>query len=63
MFCQTPLHVLGVSVAHHQEVQRLEDNSHLKRIISTKCWIHTVVPPDDGLQILPKLVEAFDEIF
>ena len=23
-------------------------NSHLKRIISTNCCIHTVVPPDDG---------------
>jgi hypothetical protein len=23
-------------------------DSHLKRIISTKCCIHTVVPPDDG---------------
>ena len=25
-------------------------DSHLKRIISTKCCIHTVVPPDDGLR-------------
>ena len=23
-------------------------SSHLKRIISTNCCIHTVVPPDDG---------------
>ena len=23
-------------------------DSHLKRIISTNCRIHTVVPPDDG---------------
>jgi len=23
-------------------------DSHLKRIISTNCCIHTVVPPDDG---------------
>jgi hypothetical protein len=23
-------------------------DSHLKRIISTKCCINTVVPPDDG---------------
>ena len=36
---------------------------HLKRIISTKCCIHTVVPPDDGpryarnLQILTKYTE------
>jgi len=22
--------------------------SHLKRIVSTKCCIHTVLPPDDG---------------
>jgi hypothetical protein len=26
----------------------LEQSSHLKRIISTNCCIHTVVPPDDG---------------
>jgi hypothetical protein len=25
-------------------------DSHLKRIISTNCCIHTVVPPDDGLR-------------
>ena len=23
-------------------------DSHLKRMISTNCCIHTVVPPDDG---------------
>jgi len=23
-------------------------DSHLKRIISTNCFKHTVVPPDDG---------------
>ena len=23
-------------------------DSHLQRIISTNCCIHTVVPPDDG---------------
>jgi hypothetical protein len=23
-------------------------DSHLKRIINTNCFIHTVVPPDDG---------------
>jgi len=28
--------------------QSNQDNSHLKRIISTNCLIHTVVPPDDG---------------
>ena len=27
-----------------------QENSHLKRIISTNCCIHTVVPPDDGLR-------------
>jgi len=26
-------------------------DSHLKRIISTNCCIHTVVPPDDGLDM------------
>jgi hypothetical protein len=38
-----PLHVSGVS----RRIQWTTD-SHLKRIISTKCCIHTVVPPDDG---------------
>ena len=28
--------------------QSNQDNSHLKRIISTNCCVHTVVPPDDG---------------
>jgi len=31
---------------------------HLKRMISTDCCIHTVVPPDYGPEILPKYVEA-----
>ena len=26
----------------------LENRQHLKRIISTNCCIHAVVPPDDG---------------
>jgi len=29
-------------------IQSIQDNGHLKRMISTKCSIHTVVPPDDG---------------
>ena len=37
-------------------------DSHLKRIISTNCCIHTVVPPDDGPHIRPKHLE-FDEIY
>jgi hypothetical protein len=38
----------------HQPLEGLESNpsrttdSHLKRIISTKCYIHMVVPPVDG---------------
>jgi hypothetical protein len=36
-------------------------NSHLKKIISTNCCIHTVVPPDDE-PIRPKHVEV-DEIY
>ena len=28
--------------------QSIQDNSHLKRTIITNCYIHTVVPPDDG---------------
>ena len=27
-----------------------DTDSHLKRIVSTNCCIHTVVPPDDGLR-------------
>ena len=27
---------------------RMTTDSHLKRIISTNCCIHTVVPPEDG---------------
>ena len=30
-------------------LSRRTSDSHLKRIISTNCYIHTVVPPDDGL--------------
>ena len=29
-------------------VETRTTDSHLKRIISTNCCIHTVVPPDDG---------------
>jgi len=36
--------------------------SHLKRIISTNCCIHTVVPPDDGPRDTRKDVEV-DEIY
>ena len=52
---QTPPHVSDVSIAYHQKVHRVDTkigthyslssratDSHLKRIISTKCCIHTV---------------------
>jgi len=57
IFRQTPLHVSGVSAAHHQEVHHIDTtvgtycslaeparttDSHLKRTISTNCCIHTV---------------------
>jgi len=29
-------------------------DSHLKRIISTNCCVHTVVPPEDGLDTTEK---------
>ena len=29
IFCQTNQHVSGVSIAHHQEVHRMDDNSFL----------------------------------
>ena len=38
-------------------------DSHVRRIISTKCCIHMVVPPDDELEISPKNAELFDEIY
>ena len=34
--------------------QSNQDNNHLKRIISTNCCIHMVVPPDDGSRYAPK---------
>ena len=50
IFRQTPLHVSGVSVAHHQEVHLARTTEgHLKRTISNNFCIQTVVPPDDGL--------------
>jgi len=30
-------------------------DSHLKRIISTNSYIHTVVPPDDGHRYPPNM--------
>jgi hypothetical protein len=57
IFRQKPLHVLGISIAHHQEVHRVTTtigtccsnparttNCHLKRTISTNCCSHTVYP-------------------
>jgi len=54
-FRQTPLHVSGVSITHHQEVHHMATtigtyhsnpatttDSHLKRTISTNCCVHTV---------------------
>jgi len=43
------------------EFQSNQDNSYLKRIISTNCYVHTIVPPDDGLDT-PERVEV-DEIY
>jgi hypothetical protein len=53
--------LLLVYFVNHQEVQPyVYDNwylrsnatrttdSHLKRLINTSCYIHMVVPPDDG---------------
>jgi hypothetical protein len=37
-------------------------DSHLTRTMSTNCYIHTVVPPVDGLQIRPKHVEVLGKI-
>jgi len=44
-----PLHVSGVSRPMIRRYnQSNQDNSHLKRLISINCYIHRVVPPDDG---------------
>jgi hypothetical protein len=52
----TPLHVSGVSAAHHQEVEWIyvANDSQLYRL----PHIH-IIPPDDGLQIRPKHVEVW----
>jgi hypothetical protein len=58
IFCQ-PLHVSDISRPIIRRYNHMyttvgtyyptrTTDSHLKRIISNKCWIHTVVPPDDG---------------
>jgi hypothetical protein len=56
IFCQS-LHVSGIyrpiirrftTVCIQQLVPTRATDSHLKTIISIKCCIHTVVPPDDG---------------
>jgi hypothetical protein len=44
-----PLHVLGVVCCPSwMNNSTGTTDSHLKRIISINCCIHTVVPPDDG---------------
>ena len=43
------LHVSGISTPIIRRYNRVYTrDSHLKRIISNNCCIHTVVPPDDG---------------
>jgi hypothetical protein len=67
-----PLHVLGLLVAHHQEVTmyicnnwyvlyvllgtRPTDNQ-LKHTTHTGCCIYTLLPPDDGQLASSKRVE------
>jgi len=46
-FCVLLTVYLEIIVLHCSDPTRTTD-SHLKRIISTNCCIHTVVPPDDG---------------
>jgi hypothetical protein len=57
IFRQTPLHVSGVSVAHHQEVQPYGYNSKYQVLYPYG------VPPDDGLQRRSKQGAVFDEIY
>ena len=38
----------GCIESSNPSIQSIQDNINLKRIISTKCCIYTVVPPDDG---------------
>jgi hypothetical protein len=53
IFRQTPLNVWGVSRTYTVYIQQMYNairttNCHLKRVISSNCCIHTVVPPDGG---------------
>jgi hypothetical protein len=68
-FVSQPLHVSGITVAHHQEVYRIytTDSSiptwptdiQLKNTTRTNCCIYIYsIPPDDGLQVCPKHVEV-----
>jgi hypothetical protein len=67
-FVNQPLHVSGTFVAHHQEVysiyvQQLVDcllanrQSTVKHNTYQSLYIYST-PPDDGVQISPKHVEA-----
>jgi hypothetical protein len=63
----TPLHVSGISAAHHQEVECVDvangtaklTVSQPRSITSTICHIiRYILSPDDGLLICPKDVEV-----
>jgi hypothetical protein len=66
-FVNQPLHVLGIFVAHHQEVyctQQFHPNPANRQSTKTHntyqllySYIYSI-PPDDGLQIYPKHVEV-----
>jgi hypothetical protein len=61
-----PLHVLGLLVAHHQEVTMYICDSwyvlyvlvNYWRVTHTNCHIYTLLPPDDGQLASPKHVEV-----
>jgi len=48
MSMKNPLTFAGIEPPTFQFAAQHLNHSHLKRIISTNFYIHTVVPPDDG---------------
>jgi len=59
-FVSQPLHVSGISVAHHQEVYCLYIYIYIHIFIYIQhvpIVVYTQYTPDDGLQMGPKHVE------
>ena len=61
-FVSQPLHISGIFVAHHQEVYCIYTTigtcyAEKHNMYQLLC-AGGVIPPDDGLQLCPKYVEA-----